>query len=94
MGDRKADNRQAMPLDIRLSLKVNFGDTPEEAIQVIENRKLKFVGNVFRYRDRIVRFLLFNTLRAAAESPRVYSELAPGLSWLELFQRAGQNRKK
>jgi len=87
MASRKPDRPGDKPLDIRLSLTVNFGDRPEDAVQIIPERRLKFAGNVFLYRDRIIRFLLFNTLKAATEQPDVYRELLPSLSLLGLLRR-------
>ena len=71
---------------------MNFGARPEDAVQIIPERSLKFAGNFFLYRDRIIRFLLFNTHKAATGQPDVYRKLLPGLSLLGLLRRPEKSR--
>ena len=85
---RRSSRRKARePVDVRLTVAVNFGDTPEEQVVVIDDRRLLMVDSVFRYRDRIARFTTLTLVRAAMLQPKVASRLLPGLALL-----AGRNR--
>ena len=69
--------REKQPLDIRLTMRVKFGKEPDEQVTVVNNRQLKLVGSVFKYRDRAINFLVYEVLRAGARQPKVYGGLAP-----------------
>ena len=63
--------RQREPLDVILTLKINFGDSPGDALTLIEERKVPLVGSVFDNRDRIAREFLRLLLKAGARQPQV-----------------------
>lgn len=69
--------RAKKPLDIRLTMRVRFGEQPDEQVTVVNNRQLKLVGNAFKYRDQAINFVVYEVLRAGARQPKVYGGLAP-----------------
>jgi hypothetical protein len=72
--------RRREPLQVHLSMVVRTGPDPEDQLTLLNNRKLYMLGSVFEYRARMQRFLVAGLLRVATTSPRVYREIAPGLS--------------
>jgi hypothetical protein len=56
-------------MDVILTLKVNFGDHPGDAVTLVEERRVPLVGSVFENRDRIAREFL-KLLMLAARQPR------------------------
>lgn len=69
--------RNKKPLDVRLTMRVRFGDQTDEQVTVLKDRRLKLVGSAFQYRDRAINFLVYEVLRAGARQPKVYGGLAP-----------------
>lgn len=67
--------RKREPLDVILTLKVNFGDSPGDAMTLIEERRVPLVGSVFDNRDRIAREFLRLLLKAGARQPSVLRAL-------------------
>ena len=58
-------------MDVILTLKINFGDSPGDALTLIEERNVPLVGSVFDNRDRIAREFLRLLLMAGARQPKV-----------------------
>ncbi|MDR3419114.1 MAG: hypothetical protein P4L83_23305 [Nevskia sp.] len=81
--------RDREPLEIRLTMRFNFGDTPEEAITVMDDRRVPLVGSVFESRDRIARGLVLIMLRTGLAQPKVAKELFPVL---RLLRRPARKR--
>ena len=50
---QRARNRE--PMEVELTVKMNFGDRPSEAVTLVDGRKVPLVGSVFENRDRIAR---------------------------------------
>ena len=73
----KRKRRRAEPLDVHLTLRMNFGETPTDAVTVIDNRRVPMVGSVFEYRDRIVRGFAMLLVKTGLAQPRVARELFP-----------------
>ena len=67
---RGARKRPKEPLEVVLTVKVNFGDRPSEAMTLVEERKVPLVGSVFENRDRIAREFLRLLMKAGARQPR------------------------
>lgn len=69
--------RERKPVDIRLTMRVRFGTEADEQVTVVNNRRLRLIGSVFKYRDRAINFLVYEILRAGARQPKVYGGLTP-----------------
>ncbi len=79
---RKPTRRRPQPVDVQLTLKMNFGDKPSDAITVIDDRRVPMVGSIFQYRDRIVRGFAMLLVKTGLAQPRVAKELFPVLKLL------------
>ena len=78
----RARRRGRKPLDVILTLKVNLGDHPGDAVTLIEERRVPLVGSVFENRDRIARGFVSLLMKAGAQ-PRALRRLlgqGPGKS--------------
>ena len=64
---------------MRLTFKINYGDTLAEAVTVMNDRRVPMVNSVFDNRDRIVRFLAASILRVGMAQPKVVREIFPAL---------------
>lgn len=73
---------------MHLSVRMRFGDEPEDIVTVMENRRVPMVGSVFRYRDRILRAGTYLLVRAGLAQPRVARDLFPLLKLLRRKPRA------
>lgn len=71
----RARQRRKQPMDVILTLKVNFGDSPGDALTLIEEQRVPLVGSVFDNRDRIAREFLRLLLKASSRQPRVLKTL-------------------
>lgn len=89
----KVRRRQREPLEVRLSMRVKFGDAPDEAITLMEDRRVPMVDSVFASRDRIMRGFLMLMARAGAAQPKVARELLPILKLLPWPSRAAGRKK-
>ena len=65
----RARQRRKEPLDVVLTLKLNFGDSPGDALTLIEEQRVPLVGSVFENRDRIAREFLRLLLKASSRQP-------------------------
>lgn len=70
--------RPKQPMEVVLTLKMNFGDRPDDALTLIQNRRVPLVGSVFDNRDRLLREFLRLLLKASAKQPRVMRGLLMG----------------
>lgn len=86
---RERRRRVQEPLEVRMTMRFNFGDTPEEAVTVMNDRRLPMVGSVFESRDRILRTFTVLLMRTGMAQPKVAKELIPLLRLLP-----GVGRKK
>ena len=77
------------PLEVRMTMRFNFGDAPEEAVTVMEDRRVPLVGSVFESRDRILRAFTLMLVRTGLAQPKVAKELFPLIRLLP-----GVGRKK
>jgi hypothetical protein len=71
----RARQRRKEPLDVVLTLKLNFGDSPGDALTLIEEQRVPLVGSVFENRDRIAREFLRLLLKASSRQPSVLKTL-------------------
>ena len=71
----RARQRRKQPLDVVLTLKLNFGDSPGDALTLIEEQRVPLVGSVFENRDRIAREFLRLLLKASSRQPGVLKTL-------------------
>ena len=86
---RERRRREQEPLEVRMTVCFNFGDTPEEVVTVMNDRRIPMVGSVFDSRDRILRGFATLLVRAGMTQPKVAKELFPLLKLLP-----GGRRKK
>lgn len=86
---RERRRRAREPLEVRMTMRFNFGDTPEEAVTVMNDRRVPMVGSVFDSRDRILRAFALILVRTGMAQPKVAKELFPLLRLLP-----GAGRKK
>ncbi|MCC2656203.1 MAG: hypothetical protein K0Q76_1311 [Panacagrimonas sp.] len=70
------------PLEVDLTLVFRFGDQPNDAVTVIDNRRVPMVGSIFDSRDTIVRGFVRHMLKAGLSQPNVLAEVLPALRLL------------
>ena len=70
----RARHRRKKPMDVILTLKINLGDHPGDAVTLIDERRVPLVGSVFENRDRIAREFLALLMKAGAH-PRALRRL-------------------
>ena len=92
MSKSERRKREKGPLDIRLTMRVKFGDEPEDVVTVVDNRRLKLIGSAFQYRDRAIRFLVYNVLRAGAKRPKIYGRFTPTVTRMTRLFASGARR--
>lgn len=64
-----ARRRPREPLEVILTVKMNFGQQPRDAVTLVDERKVPLVGSVFENRDRIAREFMRLLVRAGARQP-------------------------
>jgi hypothetical protein len=69
--------RRKEPLDVELTVRMNFGNRPSDAMTLVKNRRVPLVGSVFENRDRIAKGFLRLLLKASASQPKVIGSLLP-----------------
>ncbi len=74
---------------MRMTMRFKFGEAPEEAVTVMNDRRIPMVGSVFESRDRILRAFTGILLRTGLAQPKVAKELFPLIRLLP-----GAGRKK
>lgn len=82
--------RRGDPLEVRLSLKVRFGDEPDESVVLMKDRQVPMVDSVFQNRDRILRGFTMLLLKASLAQPKVVREVFPALKLMGRLR----NKKK
>jgi hypothetical protein len=75
--------REKTPLDVQLTVSFRFGDEPDDAITVIDDRRIPMVNSVFDSRDAIVRQFTKLLLKTSLTQPKVMRELVPALKLLK-----------
>jgi hypothetical protein len=73
--------RQSEPLDVSLTVRFNFGEQPEDAVTVINDRNVPMVGSVFANRDRILRGFIGLLLRTGLREPKVAKKVLGLRPW-------------
>jgi hypothetical protein len=63
--------KRTPPLDVELTVVMNFGDAPEDAVTLMRDRRVPLVGSVFDNRDRIARGFLRLLVRSGLSRPDV-----------------------
>ncbi|MDO9451491.1 MAG: hypothetical protein Q7J29_01380 [Stagnimonas sp.] len=76
------------PLDVRLTFKINFGNAPEDAVTVMNERRVPMVNSVFDQRDRIVRTFAMSLVRVGLAQPKVVREVFPAMKLLRKLKKA------
>lgn len=71
----RLDRRRKTPMEVVLTLKMNFGQAPGDAVTVIDGRRVPLVGSVFDNRDRIAREFLRLMVKVGARQPRIVRTL-------------------
>ena len=66
---RGLQRRPGKRLEVWLTLKVNFGDAPGDAVTLVDRQHVPLVGSVFENRDRIARGLVRMLIKAASLRP-------------------------
>ena len=65
------------PLKVHLSVAVRFGDEEDERVVLMDNREVRMVGSIFRYRDKMARFMVTGLFKAAMLQPKVAAKIFP-----------------
>jgi hypothetical protein len=76
---KRRRSRKSDPLDVRLTVRFNFGDETDDHVTVMDQRSVPMVGGLIANRDRIMRGFISLMLRTAMKQPRVARELLPVL---------------
>lgn len=79
--------RQREPLDVRLTFKINYGETPADSVTVMSERRVPMVNSVFEHRDRILRTFAMSLLRVGLAQPKVVREVFPPVRLLRRLTR-------
>jgi len=79
---QKSRRKRREPLDVRLTFKINFGETPADAVTVMNERRVPMVNSVFDQRDRIIRTFAMSLLRVGLAQPKVVHEVFPAMKLL------------
>lgn len=77
MQEKRPRRREKEPIDVHLTVRFNFGEQPEDAITVLDDRRVPMVDSVFKSRDRIVRGFVSLLLKSGLRSPAVTREFFP-----------------
>ena len=79
--------KEREPLDVRLSFVVRTGDDPGDTLTVLDEKEIKMVDSVFKYREKSQRFLAITLVRVAATNKKVMQEIVPALRLLNRLKR-------
>jgi hypothetical protein len=63
----QARQRRRQPMEVILTVKMNFGRHPRDAVTLVDGRKVPLVGSVFENRERIAREFLRLLVKAGAQ---------------------------
>lgn len=83
----KSPRKVREPLDVRLTFKINFGETPADAVTVMNERRVPMVDSVFEHRDRIVRTFAMSLVRVGLAQPKVVREVFPAMKLLRKLKK-------
>jgi hypothetical protein len=72
----KKSKRLREPVDVRLTVSFKFGDN-DEALTMIDDRRVPMVGSLLENRDRILRGFSTLLFKAAMLQPKIARELLP-----------------
>lgn len=75
----KRSRREHEPLQVNLSVAVRFGEEEDERVVLMDEQEMRMVGSIFRYRDKIARFMVSGLLKAAMLQPKVAAIIFPKL---------------
>lgn len=70
-------------MEVILTVRMNLGDTPADAVTLLDRRRVPWVGSVFDNRDRIARGLLEVMVGAGLRQPATWKR------WLSPHRRRG-----
>ena len=82
IAERGRRRRAEQPIEVNLSLRFKFGEEPDDAVTVMDNRRVPMVGSLFDSRDRILRGFTMMLVRTGMSQPKVARELFPVLRLL------------
>ena|SRR5579872_2970059 len=82
IAERGRRRRAEHPLEVNLTLRFKFGDEPDDAVTVMDDRRVPMVGSLFDSRDRILRAFTLLLVRTGMAQPKVARELFPVLRLL------------
>lgn len=74
----RLDRRQRTPLEVVLTVKMNFGEGASDAVTLVNRRRVPWVGSVFDNRDRIAREFLRLMVKAGFRQPHAMQRLLGG----------------
>lgn len=74
---KSASRRKREPLQVELTVRFKFGETPEDSVTVLDQQKIPMVNSVFDNRDRILRAFAGLLLKTGLRQPRLAGELIP-----------------
>ncbi len=77
---RRKRRRAKDPLNVKLSVRFNFGTEPEDHVMVIDQRSMPMVGGIIANRDRLMRGFVRLLLRTAFRQPRIARQVFPRVS--------------
>ena len=80
---RIRQKRREEPLDVELTVKFNFGNEPDDAVTVMNERRIPMVDSVFKNRDRIIRGFVSLLVKTGLSQPKVTREIFPALRMLK-----------
>ncbi len=90
----KRRGRNTEPLEVRMTLRFKFGDDPDDAVTVMNDRKVPLVGGIFQSRDRIVRAFAVLLVKTGMAQPKVIREIIPALNVLRRLRPAAAAKRK
>lgn len=79
---RKRRVERKQPLEVRMTVRFKFGEEPDDAITMMDDRRVPMVDSVFKNRDRIVRGFVKLLVKAGLAQPKVAREIFPAVKLL------------
>lgn len=84
---KPSQRRAREPLEVRLTVKMNFGEEPGDSVTVMNDRAVPMVDSVFQNRDRIIKSFVSLLLKTSLAQPKVVRELVPAVRLLKRGRR-------
>jgi hypothetical protein len=75
--NKRSRRKAREPLDVRLTVKVKFGDQSDETVTIMDDRAVPMVDSVFYYRDQIFKGISTMLFKAIALQPKLAREVLP-----------------